>query len=103
MEITDIVLEVGAILGQTTVHENASVTYSVIASGDSGITYAWEVYPATAGVITYPDQASIEFQATYVSEDLPATIRVVVNSDNFGPTARDLDITILDDLSLIHI
>jgi hypothetical protein len=100
VEIQDIVLEVGPILGQTTVHEDDSVTYSVIASGDSGITYEWLVYPDTAGSIDNPDQASIEFHAAYVGEDLPATLRVVVNSDNYGPTARDLDITVLDDVAL---
>ncbi len=91
---------ISEIQGPTEVTEQTEATYSIEAAGDTGITYAWAVDPASAGTIPDPTLASISFSASDVDSDIPATVRVTVVSDNNGPIVKTLDILITEDLTL---
>jgi len=89
-------LSVGAISGPLTIAENGTGTYSVTASGDTGITYIWTCDPGAAGTFSTPTAASTGFTASPVSSDLSVTIRVSVSSDNDGPILANLAIVVED-------
>ncbi len=90
-------LSVGSIAGPLSVDENTSADFSVVATGDTGITYDWSVDPATAGDFTNGTTTTASFNAASVSADIPVVISVAVNSDSYGPVTRDLSITVRDD------
>jgi len=94
--VEDVVLEVGYISGPGAVGEDSSNDYSVAATGDTGITYLWTCEPATAGTFTDPTGATATFNSGFVGADTSITIRVTVDSDNYGPEARTMKVTIVD-------
>jgi hypothetical protein len=91
-------LTVGNIQGATVVLENSSVQFTIGASGDTGIRFAWAVDPAYAGSFTNQNASSTKFVANSVSGELTATVRVTINSDNYGPILKSLSITIRNQL-----
>jgi len=87
-------LNVSAIHGPAIVEEFETVQYSVTASGDTGITWLWEVDPSTAGTWSNETEATASFTASSVEDTTTATIKVTVDSDNFDPVERTLELTI---------
>ncbi len=88
-------LIVSEIIGAAQVAGCSWVTYGVETTGDTGITYQWSVDPAEAGTFTHPESRYTNFTAHSVDEPKSALINLVVDSDNFPPVARTLDITIV--------
>jgi len=87
---------VSEIDGPLAIDENTSGIFSILAGGDTGITYEWSVDPPYAGIFEGPGAASTKFTAGWVLFDTPSEIRVVVNSDNHAPVFKTLDITIIN-------
>jgi predicted GH43/DUF377 family glycosyl hydrolase len=91
-------LTVGSIEGPGTVDEHSYGTFAVTASGDTGITYQWAVYPPSAGAFASPSSATTNFHAAGVSSDTPVEIKVVVSSNKSGPVLATCTVTVLDSL-----
>jgi len=87
-------LMVRNITGPDSIIENSTVEFSVDATGDTGITYAWISNPVGTGTFGTPDSASTTFTAPEVDADLEIVIRVLLNSDNDGPVVRSIDVAI---------
>jgi len=87
-------LVVGEIHGPTTVQAESSVSYTVPASGDTGITYAWLIDPLSAGTMEGINSSTMTLNAASPTDDLDATISVAVDSDDGGAELRYLDIVI---------
>jgi len=88
-------LNVGNIQGQSFVQEFETVQYSVVASGDTGIVYMWEVDPAGAGTWESETESVGTFTAGGVDELTNATIKVTVDSDNYDPVEREMGIGVM--------
>ena len=89
-------LVVEAITGPDSVNENTDAQYSVTASGDTNITYAWACEPASTGTWTNQQSATATFHAGFVTTNTQVTIRVTVNSDKGQSIIRDRIITVKD-------
>jgi hypothetical protein len=87
-------LVIGDIEGPSLVAENSSFDFSIEVTGDTGISYAWAVEPASAGNFTNQTSATTTFKATTVNGHLDAVIRVTVHSGRFGPEVRSREIEI---------
>ncbi len=85
---------VGEITGPDQVNENTSEIFSIIASGDSGITYSWTANPPDVGEFETPDAASGQYSAGDVEVDTPVELQVVIDSDNHEPVTRTKWITV---------
>jgi len=94
-------LVVGDITGPVAVYENSSTKYSITASGDTGITYQWACIPASAGSFVNPQNATTTFNSMTVYADTLVTVQVTVDSDNFTPVVKQIDVTIKDVNALI--
>ncbi len=92
-------LEVGEITGSSSDDEYSSWTYSVAASGDSGITYVWSSDPMDVGNFEDSGVAEPLYTANGVDSDTDVEISVTVNSDNFGPIIRTMTTTVLDSVN----
>ncbi|MCK4721327.1 hypothetical protein KAU08_11730 [bacterium] len=92
-------LLVGEITGPLSGDEYSSWTYSVAASGDSGITYEWSSDPLDVGNFENPNVAEPLYSTYGVEVDTDVEIRVAVNSDNFGPVIRTMTTTVLDSIN----
>jgi hypothetical protein len=92
-------LTLGKIQGPSSLNERASAVFSIVVTGDTGITYQWAVKPASAGIFTNGTTASgCTFQASDVTADTPVKIMVTVNSDNFGSEVCSLNVTIKESI-----
>lgn len=91
-----VTLVVGSITGAATITENTTVTFSITASGDTGITYLWACDPSSAGTFTAATAATTDFEPALVTADTVVTIQVTVNSDNAGPEVATLTVTVTD-------
>lgn len=78
-------LDVNQIQGPASLTENIPGSYSITASGDTGIKYKWSCAPPGAGSIQNPTGPSITFTPYSVDADTQVTIRVDVSSDNSPP------------------
>ncbi len=87
-------LSVGEIEGPDTVDEGTSVTYSIAATDDTGITYQWSAISDDLGMFENPDQPLTQFTAAYLDEDTPVEIQVTVESDNYGRVLKKKQVTI---------
>jgi len=87
-------LTVGQIAGPDSITEGQSATYSVSASGVTGITYSWSVSPTSAGSFTNATSASAAFTANDVEADTAATIQVVVSASGQASQTRTKSITV---------
>jgi len=89
-------LQVSDIFGPTEIDEYSFGTFSVAASGDSGIVYQWSCVPSEAGVFTTPDKDTTVLSVGGVDIQTVADISVTVSSDNADPVERHLDVNILN-------
>ena len=87
-------LIVSEIDGPDNLNENTEASYSVTASGDTGITYQWTVEPADKGSFNPPNTASTIFTAGDVTVNTWVTLRVTVDSTNCDPIARTKNVLI---------
>jgi len=87
-------LEIREIEGPSLIAENSSTEFSIEVTGETGITYAWAVEPASAGNFISQTSAITTFNATTVNGHLDAVIRVTVQSSNFRPEVRSKEIEI---------
>jgi hypothetical protein len=85
---------VSEIEGPESVQEFNTVTYSVLAGGDTGIAYSWTVDPTHVGIFGMPDETATDFTAEEVVVNTLAEVRVVVYSDHHAPEIKTMDITI---------
>ncbi len=89
-------LSVGQIAGPNTVQEGQSATFSVSASGVTGMAYSWSVSPTSAGSFTNAASASATFAASEVEADTAATIQVVVSASGQTSQTRTKSITVVN-------
>jgi len=89
-------LIVGEIEGPNYVVEGTSETFTIDASGDAGIAYAWICTPPDAGEFDDPMAGSPGFTAEVVTANTEVELKAIVHSDNFGPVVKTKDITIID-------
>jgi len=82
---------VGDIVGPAAIIDTTTASYSVDASGDSGITYQWSCSPTSAGQFDSPTSAAANFTAADVADDLAVVISVVVTSEHCGTIEKTLD------------
>ncbi|MBN2082102.1 hypothetical protein JW859_07830 [bacterium] len=94
--VNDSMLVVRAIEGPATVYDNATATYSVAASGATGITYSWSAIQSTSGVVSPADAPSVVFTPADVSTDTNAWIVVTVEADGDQSVQLGKEITIVD-------
>ncbi len=85
-------LIVSDIIGPSNLTEGETKSYSVLAHGDSGISYLWAVEPSWVGKFSDIDSPATQFITSRIGADTEITIRVVVNSDNGGPEIRSMDV-----------
>ncbi len=89
-------LIVGEISGPPQIIENSSETYTIDASGDTGISYVWICMPPDAGEFDEPMSQSPKFIAGSVTNHTEVELKAAVYSDNFGLVIRTRYITIID-------
>lgn len=89
-------LVVSSISGGSTINEGTCASYSVTASGDTGITYSWTCIPSSGGTFSTPNAAVTNFCANNVSQDTQVTLQVDVSSDNYGTVRKSTVITVLN-------
>jgi hypothetical protein len=89
-------LVVSSISGGSTINEGSCTSYSVTASGDTGITYSWTCIPASGGTFSAPNAATTNFCANNVSQDTQVTLQLDVSSDNYGTVRKSTVITVLN-------
>lgn len=87
-------LVVGSITGPASLDELTGETYSITASGDTGITYQWSCNPPDAGQFSAPAASSTLFVASDVSVNTQVEITATVTSDNCAPVIKKTNITI---------
>ena len=90
----DINLDISNISGPTSMFYEGSATFSVTASGDSGIKYSWTVEPASAGTFGSPSAASTTFKPSDLDDSTSITIRVTISSNNTEPETLSISVTI---------
>jgi hypothetical protein len=89
-------LVAGEIEGPDSIDEGVPVDFTISASGDTGITYQWSVFPDTAGTMENPTSETMTFTAADVDSDMAITIQVIVRSDNNDPVLKTSDVTLID-------
>jgi len=87
-------LVVGQIFGPEILDERTIIDYSVLAGGDTGITYQWSVVPDDVLIISGETTDTLNVEAPDVEDDIPLTLSVMVDSDNYAPVERTLDISV---------
>ena len=88
-------LVVSEISGVDVINNGGFAQYSVNASGDTGITYAWSCVPESGGVFATPNANSTQFTAAQVSADTNVVIKVIVISDTCtSGVTKTLDVLI---------
>ena len=88
-------LQVGEIDGPESLDEESSATFSVAATGGTGILYQWSCLPEDAGYFDTPTFKATMFKVGKVPVDWPVEINVEVSSDNNGPILKTKCITIV--------
>ncbi len=89
-------LLVGGISGPTVIDESSVVEYSLTASGDSDIAYAWAVDPAWAGTFGNPNSPATDFRAAKIAYSFPIEIRIIVTSEVSGPVFKSLNVNLIN-------
>jgi len=93
-------LTVNQISGPGSIYEMDTGCFSILASGDSGITCQWSVDPPHLGNFSTPDSPCSDFTANVLSNDYAQAmfgeIKVVVSSENCDPVERTRQIAILN-------
>jgi len=87
---------VGNISGPSYILEGQTATFTISASGDTGIFFEWAVQPSGVGSFNDKYSSSPRFLAGKVPEDTPIMIFVTVNSDNHSPIVNSHSVTITD-------
>jgi hypothetical protein len=90
-------LVVAEIIGPDTIPELESASYTVSATGDSGITYLWKLEPDTAGQLSDPLFAATDITAAEVDSDFQTLLTVTVDSDNCEPQTKYKGVMIIDE------
>ena len=88
-------LVVQGISGPSSIKGGSSASYSVSATGDTGLAYAWAVDPSSSGSILYADTAAIVLQTSQVENDLSAKLQVTVVGDHDGPLVNSTNLIIM--------
>ncbi|MFH1676924.1 MAG: SBBP repeat-containing protein [bacterium] len=89
------ILTVSKIFGSNGVDEESDYTqYSVAASGDPGIVYSWLVDPPSLGSFDDPFSDKVILKTPAVDSNINGKITVTVDSDNYPPIKKTIDITV---------
>ncbi len=89
-------LTVYDIEGPDSIEESTCDQYSVVAVGDTGITYSWTCDPPSAGYFSHPNSDMTDFCANPVDNNEEVELQVEVNSDGGGPIFKTKNVTIMD-------
>jgi len=87
-------LAVGNIQGPTILTANVEAPYSISVEEVDGTTYAWSVWPGTAGTFSNPSAPSTTFIPSPVDDSTEAIILVNVSAPDYDPVLRQLNVTV---------
>jgi hypothetical protein len=90
-------LTVFDIEGPDTIDESTCEAYSVLAIGDTGITYSWTCDPTDAGYFSHPSSDMTDFCANPVGHNEQVELQVEVNSDGGGPILKTKNVMIINE------
>ncbi len=92
--ITPLVLS--DIHGPKIVSEQASVQYSVDASGDRDLEFEWTIKPGTVGFLTDKTTKIPTLHTYEINGNIDAVLTLVVDTVKYGPVVKSIDIRVVD-------
>ncbi|MFH1675719.1 MAG: hypothetical protein ABIC40_01755 [bacterium] len=82
------------ISGQPYVYADASMPYSISATGDTGITFQWSCVPPDVGIFSPSDGTDVSFTAGNVKEPMDVKLTVEIAADHSGKITESHDLKI---------